>query len=104
MMMTSTRADLDLVIGYDVGDDVSYSAITVMARHPDGTLEVLSSEQAPGRTRGQLLNLCLDAIKTHKPRTVSVQANGGKPLTISNQTVEAVLDGTLQWSDLMIGS
>lgn len=104
-MTASTRADLDLVIGYDLGDDVSYTAFCLMRRHEDGTLEVLESEMTPGPiSRGQLLELCLSSIKKLRPKTVRVRVGAGEPITINKQTLEEILNDTKTWSDLMIGS
>lgn len=104
-MTASPRADLDLVIGYDLGDDLSYSAFCLMRRHEDGTLEVLESDSVPGPiSRGQLLNLCLSSIKKLRPKTVRVRVGAGEPITINNKTLEEILNDTKTWSDFMIGS
>jgi hypothetical protein len=104
--MGSPRADLDLVIGYDLGaEEGDYTAFVLMRRHEDGALEVLESEAHPGPlARGRLLYLCLDSIIRLRPKTVSVRIGAnGESQTISNQTVEEILDGKKTWTDLMIG-
>jgi hypothetical protein len=104
-MMASARADIDLVIGYDLGDDVSYSAFVCGYRHADGTVEIVASEAVPGPiSREQLIQLSLASIRKFRPRTVCVRVGSGTPITISNQTVEEVLEGLKEWTDLMIGS
>lgn len=103
-MTASPRADLDLVIGYDLGDDGSYSAFCLMRRQEDGTLEVLEQDIAPGLiSRGRLLALCLASIRKLRPKTVRVRVGTGEPITITNQTVEEILNGTKNESDLLIG-
>jgi hypothetical protein len=103
--MASVRADFGLVIGYDLKDEASYSSFTLMRRYEDGTLEVIESETVPGPiTRGQLLTLCIESIKKYNPKLVSVKIGEGRILDISQQTVEEILAGTKQWTDLMIGS
>lgn len=103
--MPLTRADVDLVIRYDLDDKVLYSAFVCVQKHTDGTLEVLDTEAVPGPiSRGQLVQLCLSSIRKFRPKTVSVRVGNGPAITISNQTVEEVLGGLKEWTDLVIGS
>lgn len=103
--MDSDRGE-HLVIGYDLADGGDYSAITLLRRQEDGSLDVIRSLTAPGATvpRGGLLSLCLGSIRERRPRVVSVRVGNGELITISNQTIEEILDGRKEWKDLMIGS
>lgn len=101
--MDSPRADLDLVIGYDLAETGDYTAFVLMRRHEDGTLEMLEAKTPGPFARGRLLALCVESIARLKPKTVRVRIGAGDPQTISNQTVEEILGGKKTWADLMIG-
>lgn len=107
MTMDSPRADLDMVIGYDLGDEgFDYTAVTVMKRNADGSVEVLASLTTPGEhiPRGQLLTLCCASIVERRPKTVRVQIGKNPPVMLNHRTVEEILAGLKTVMDLMIGS
>lgn len=96
-----------LVLGYDVGDHASFSAVVVMKKRADGTVEVIDTATMcpPGKklTRALLLFYACTVIKAYRPASFSIAANGGPPLMVSAQTVREIAEGTKTWRDLLIG-
>lgn len=106
MTTASPRAD-NLMISYDLAQSGhDYTAVVVLKRNEDGSLELLHRRTAPGESvsRGDLLVFCFGQICERQPRTVWVRVGQSEPILINQRTIEEILDGRKTAQDLLIGS